>query len=323
MGNEQSVISILQRGYYWEAKIYLTAIKLDLFSHFHTPETAEGVAEAIGTDPLFLRRLLEALVAMNLVQCKEQKFQNIPIVTEFLSRQSPFYMGDIMLLQDEEWNHWGSLEAIIRSGQPKVTGNIFMNNPEQGERVHRVLSKMAKRMAPELLRRIDLSSCRKLLDLGGGGGVFSAAFLNAWPQIHGTIFDLPQVIPITQKQMEKERLTDRMELLAGNFNQDQISGTYDVVFLSDILHYQTAEENRSLFQKLYRNVGVNGRIIVKDMFLGGEENPGWNAIFSIHLMVYTEKGRCFKKQDVEEWLTQAGFTGIEEIERNAVLMAKK
>jgi predicted O-methyltransferase YrrM len=323
MGNEQSVISILQRGYYWEAKIYLTAIKLDIFSHLHLPQTAEGVASAIGADPLCLKRLLEALVAMEFVQCNEGRFQNSPIVTEFLSKQSPFYMGDIMLLQDAEWNHWGSLEAIIRSGKPNVTGNIFMNNPEQGERVHRVLAKMAKRMAPDLLRRIDLSSCHTMLDLGGGAGIFSAAFLHAYPHLHGTLFDLPQVLPITRKQMEQEGLVHRMELISGDFNQDEIPGTYDVVFLSDILHYQTPEENGTLFQKLYRSVNPNGRIIVKDMFLGGEDRPGWNAIFSIHLMVYTEKGRCFKKQDVEGWLAQASFTGIEEIERNAVLTARR
>jgi len=323
MGNEQSIISILNKGYYWEAKIYLTAIKLDIFSHLHLPQTAEGVAVAIGADSLFLKRLLEALVTMNLVECKEGRFQNIPMATEFLSRQSPFYMGDIMLLQDAEWNHWGSLEQIIRSGRPTVTGNIFMNNPEQGERVHRVLSKMAKRMAPDLLRRFDLSPFQTLLDVGGGGGVFSAAFLNAYPHLQGTLFDLPQVLPITKQQMEQEGLTDRIKLIAGNFNQDEIVGTYDIVFLSDILHYQTPEENGALFQKLYRNVNLNGRIIVKDMFLGGEERPGWNAIFSMHLMVYTEKGRCFKKQDVEGWLVAAGFTGIEEIERNAVLMAGK
>ena len=323
MSSTPSILSMMQRGYYWEAKIYLTAIKLDLFSHLHAEQTAEALAEAIGADPLFLRRLLEALTAMDLVRCKGNRFQNIPIVTEFLSRQSPFYMGEMMLLQDAEWNHWGSLETIIRSGTPSVKGNIFMNNPEEGERVHRVLAKMAKRMAPDLLRRFDLSSCQTLLDLGGGSGVFSSAFLKAYPNLRGTIFDLPQVLPIAKKQVEQEGLSDRINFVAGNFNNDEIPGVYDVVFLSDILHYQTPQENQSLFQKLYRNVAVNGRIIVKDMFLGEEENPGWNAIFSIHLMVYTEKGRCFKSQDIKGWLAQAGFTGIEEIERNAILTARK
>ena len=323
MGSEPSILSIMQRGYYWEAKIYLTAIKLDIFSHLHTPQTAEWLADTIGADSLFLKRLLEALVAMELVKGQEAQFQNVPIVTEFLSRQSPFYMGEMMLLQDTEWNHWGSLETIIRSGKPAVTGNIFMNDPEQGEKVHRVLAKMAKRMAPDLLRRFDLSSCQTLLDVGGGAGIFSSEFLKAYPQIQVTLFDLPQVLPITQKQMEKEGLTDRVKLIPGNFNQDEIFGTYDVVFLSDILHYQTPDENGSLFQKLYRNVAANGRIIVKDMFLGDEGSPGWNAIFSMHLMVYTENGRCCKRQDVKDWLAQAGFVGIEEVERNAVLTARK
>ena len=323
MGSQPSIISIMQRGYYWEAKIYLTAIKLDLFSHLHVPQTSEELAGIIGADALFLRRLLEALVAMEMLQCQGNRFQNLPVATEFLSRQSPFYMGEMMLLQDEEWNHWGSLETIIRSGKPAVTGNIFMNNPEQGERIHRVLSKMARRIAPDLLRRIDFSSCRTFLDVGGGGGVWSVAFLKAHAELQGTLFDLPQVLPLAKKQIEAEGVTDRLHLIPGNFNHDEIPGRYDLVFLSDILHYQTPEENRALFQKLYRNVETHGQIIVKDMFLGDAESPGWNAIFSIHLMVYTEKGRCFKKQDIKEWLSDAGFVGIEEIERNLVVTARK
>jgi chemotaxis methyl-accepting protein methylase len=119
-------------------------------------------------------------------------------------------------------------------------------------------------------------------------------------------------------------MTDRINLVGGNFNQDELPGRFDVVFLSDILHYQTSEENAALFQKLSRATNPGGMIIVKDMFLNEEAaDPGWNAIFSIHMMVYSEKGRCFPGSEIRGWLEKAGFHGVTEVERNTVLTAAK
>ncbi len=324
MGKEISAPSLFQLGYYWDAKIFLTSVKLDIYTTLaESPSSANELATKLKTDPAFTRRLLSALVVIGVITCDGEHYANTPVVAEFLVKTSPFYMGELMLLQDAEWDAWGDLEDIVRSGHPKVIGNLFMNRPDLAELTLNVLHRMAQRVAPSLAEKIDLSQYCSFLDVGGGAGTFSIAFCKRYPNLSSVLFDLPQTLPITRKNIVKEKMTNRITFVGGNFNTDPLPKNFDTVFLSDILHYQTYEENQTLFVKLYESTNPNGTIIVKDMFLGEDNAPGWNAIFSMHMMVYSQNGQCFKGSDVTTWLTQAGFREIREVERNTVFVAQK
>ncbi len=320
-----SVPSIFRMGYYWEAKIFLTSVKFDLYTVLSEgPQSAAQVARRVKAHPDGMVRLLDALVTLQLLKKENDQYGNTPQVSEFLVKTSPFYMGELMLLQDAEWNHWGRLEEILRTGNPPVQGNLFMNQPEVAEQTLKVLDRMARRSAPDLAQKIDLSAYRTFLDVGGGAGTYSVHFCKRNPQLQATLFDLSETLVITQKSLESEKMQDRIRLVAGNFNRDPLPDTYDVIFLSDILHYQTAEENATLIQKLYHATNPGGKVIVKDMFLGEDPaHPGWNAIFSIHLMVYTETGRCFRLAEAQSWMEKAGYVQGVEVERNTVLTAIK
>ncbi|MDH5668568.1 MAG: hypothetical protein OEY86_11205, partial [Nitrospira sp.] len=68
MSRELSLAEIFQLGYYWETKILLTAVKLDVFSALDGgPKTAGDVADRIGAHEPTLSLLLNALVAMKLL----------------------------------------------------------------------------------------------------------------------------------------------------------------------------------------------------------------------------------------------------------------
>lgn len=325
MASEISVPSLFQMGYYWEAKIFLTSVKLDLYTPLaEKPKSAGALATEIGADPDALTRLLDALVTMGLLKREGDFYKNIPELAEFLVKTSRFYMGELMLLQDAEWDHWGKLEEIIRTGKPTVKDNIFISRPELGATVSRVLHRMAKRIAPALAEKIDLAAYKTLIDVGGGGGAFAIAFCKRYSHLKVTLFDLPQTLKISRENIEQEGLQDRIDLVEGNFNKGQLPGHFDVVFASDILHYQTEAENMALVQRLYDATATGGVLILKDMFIGDDNNkPGWNAVFSMHMMVYSEKGRCFKGRHIREWMKKAGFDNIVEMEKNTILAGTK
>jgi ubiquinone/menaquinone biosynthesis C-methylase UbiE len=325
MGRELSVPQLFQMGYYWEAKIFLTSVRLDLYTPLAAgPKTGEEIARTVGADPAFLVRLLDALVTIGLLKREGERYANTPVVQEFLVKGSPFYAGELMLLQDDEWSYWGHLEEIVRTGRPTVSENVFMSRPEVGANILRVLHRMAMRNAPSIVKAVNLSGCRTLLDVGGGAGTFSIHFCKANPDLSVTLFDLPGSLPVAEKNVAEFGLSDRFRFIAGNFKTDPISGPFDAIFLSDILHYQTFDENQALFEKLHGALAPGGLIVVKDMFVNDDPgNPGWNAIFSIHLMVYTEKGRCFKVDDLRAWLAKSGFENIQELERSTLLTARK
>ncbi len=314
---------IFQRGYYWENKIFLTSVSLDIYTHLASGgKTASILAKDIGANEYFLGRLLDALVAMELLTCKNQTYYNSAQVADVLVKSSPLYMGELMLLQDAEWKNWGELETIIRTGKSIVNTHIFKENPERAKQVLHILNRMAWRVAPDLAAKLNLSTCQRLLDVGGGAGTFSIAFCNRYPALRATVWDLPETLKTTQHFVNDAKMCDRITWVGGDFNTDPIPEQFDAVFLSDVLHYQTSDGNAALIKKLYHAVHPGGQIIVKDMFISDDEGaPGWNAIFSIHMMVYSHAGQCYKASALRRWLEEAGFHHMAEIERNVVFTA--
>ncbi|HEX4967912.1 MAG TPA: methyltransferase dimerization domain-containing protein, partial [Nitrospiraceae bacterium] len=67
MSRELSLAEIFQLGYYWETKILLTAVRLDVFSALDGKQKIlSEVADRIGAHAQTLELLLNALVAMRL-----------------------------------------------------------------------------------------------------------------------------------------------------------------------------------------------------------------------------------------------------------------
>ncbi|HEX5544343.1 MAG TPA: class I SAM-dependent methyltransferase, partial [Nitrospira sp.] len=129
---------------------------------------------------------------------------------------------------------------------------------------------------------------------------------------------------LTEKTIKDAGLESRIRLYPGDFNRDQLGGPYDVVLMSDILHYQTFQMNQDLVKKVFGSLAPGGRLIVKDRFLDeAGTGPAWTTAFTIHILVNTQHGSCYKCSDAMQWLTKAGFGSVVELEKTAVVQGVK
>ena len=154
---ELSLAEIFQLGYYWETKILLTAVRLDVFSVLNgKPKTAAETAARVGAhEPTFVL-LLNALVAMGLLFKSAELYGNSGTAEAHLVRHSPQYIGHLLLLHDAEWNNWGHLEETIRSGKRTVDRHVFETDPDLGANVLAVLHRIGRQSGPELAKRLRL-----------------------------------------------------------------------------------------------------------------------------------------------------------------------
>jgi SAM-dependent methyltransferase len=325
VSRELSLAEIFQLGYYWETKILLTAVKLDVFSALsEKPLTAHEIADRIDADVPTLTLLLNALVALRLLSKEGARYSNSSAAANHLVRQAAQYVGHMLVLHDAEWEHWGKLEETIRTGRRSVDRHVFETDPELGRNVLAVLHRIGQQSGPEFAKRLHLSGPLRMLDLGGGAGTNAIAFCQAYPELTATVFDLPATLTLTKKTVEEARLESRITLLPGDFNADTLGGPYDVVLMSDILHYQTYEKNAALVKKVFSHLVPGGKLVIKDRFL--DENgtgPAWTTAFAVHILVNTQQGGCYKTADAIEWMTKAGFASAAELEPTAVVQAVK
>ena len=325
MPRELSLAEIFQIGYYWETKILLTAVKLDLFSALDSrSDSASDLAHRLTLDERALSLLLHALVAMRVLTKHEDRFANTAVARKHLVKASPDYVGHLLVLHDSEWTNWGKLEETIRTGVSPVRRHVFETDPEMGANVLAVLDRIGRGSGVTLAKVLQLDGVEHMLDVGGGAGTNAIAFCRESPGLRATVFDLPATLPVTERSIKEAGLEDRIAVKPGNFNTDSLGGRYDLVLLSDVLHYQDAQANDALVHKAFAHLTDAGRLVIKDRFLDPDRtSPAWTTAFAVHILVNTEEGRCFTTQEAMGWMNRAGFASVTELEPRAIVQGIK
>ena len=325
MPRELSLAEIFQTGYYWETKILLTAVKLDLFSALDgRSDSPPDLAKRLSLDERALSLVLNALVAMRVLTKHEGRFANTSVARKHLVKVSPDYVGHLLVLHDSEWMNWGKLEETVRTGASPVRRHVFETNPEMGANVLAVLDRIGRGSGVILAKVLQLGGVERMLDVGGGAGTNAIAFCREYPGLSATVFDLPSTLQVTERSIKEAGLEDRIAVMPGNFNTDSLGGLYDLVLLSDVLHYQDAQANAALVHKAFAHLTDAGRLVIKDRFLDPDRtSPAWTTAFAVHILVNTEEGQCFTTQEAMEWMTRAGFASVTELDPRAIVQGIK
>jgi ubiquinone/menaquinone biosynthesis C-methylase UbiE len=166
-------------------------------------------------------------------------------------------------------------------------------------------------LSEEIAGSLDLRGYGKLLDIGGGSGTYTIAFLRRNPELKAVLFDLKDVIPIAKERFSSEGFVDRVELVAGDFYSDELPAGCDLALLSAIIHQNGRQQNLELFRKAYRALEPGGMLLIRDHIMDEKRtSPPEGALFAINMLVNTEGGDTYTFHEVEQGLQEAGFTDI-------------
>lgn len=295
-----------------QSRILLTAVELDVFSQLAKQElTSVKVAHAIGTDPRATDRLMNALCVMGLLEKRDGLFFNTPLASKHLVRGAEGYLGNLGHV-NHLWNLWSGMTDAVRDGTGKGREPVGDRGEDWLEAFIGAMHHRGRAQAAEDVNLIDLHDAVRVLDVGGGSGIFSMAMLRVKQDLRATVFDLPEVVPITQRYVREAGLADRIDTRAGNYLTDDLGDGYDVVFLSAIIHSNSPDENRQLIRKCADALRPGGQVVVQDFIM--EENrvqPAHGALFALNMLVATEAGDTYTEQEVHAWMEEAGLGEIE------------
>jgi SAM-dependent methyltransferase len=294
-----------------KSRILLSGFELDIFTTLdETGSSGEQISNDLHLNRHACERLLNALVSLGFLTKLNDRFFNTTESYTFLSRKSPEYLGGLMH-SNHLWNTWSNLTRVVKTG---IAANPYEINVRGEDWLFPFINAMhdrAKKQSPQQLVNIDLTGIKSILDVGGGSGAYSMEFVTRKPWIEATVFDLPNVIPITRKFLKKEGFENRIKTYSGDYTTDDLPEGYDLVFLSAIIHSNSLEVNQELIKKCYHSLNMNGRIVIQDWIMNNDRTqPVSGAIFAINMLVGTESGDCFTEQEVTDMLTAAGFRNI-------------
>jgi len=298
-----------------KSRILLSGFELDVFSTIDASgSTNPQIASTLQLDEHACNRLLNALASLGFLTKQHELYFNTPDSFTFLSRKSPDCLGGLMHT-NHLWNTWSNLTQVVRTGTAAQSTEI---NERGGDWLFSFISAMhdrAKKQAPQQLAGVDMSGINSVLDIGGGSGAFSMEFVNKKPEIEATVFDLPNVVPITAQFIDKEGFSAKIKTHTGDYTTDELPAGFDLAFLSAVLHSNSLAVNTQLIKKCFGSLNKNGKILIQDWIMNDERTqPTAGAIFAINMLVGTGAGDCFTDGEVREMLQSAGFKNISRIE---------
>ena len=294
-----------------ESRILLTAHELGLFTALgNGRHTSAGIAAQLGTDPRATDRLMNALCAMGLLEKENGRFSNSPAARACLVREGPEYLGGLMHTV-HLWDRWTTLTEAVRKGTSVSIRDVHERGEQWLSAFIAAMHDRAVRQAPAIVGQIDLSDVTRVLDVGGGSGAYAMAFVRAKAGISATVFDLPDVLPLTRTYIEREGLSQRVDTVPGDYLKDGLGKDFDLVFLSAIIHSNSPSENAGLIGKCARALRQGGRVVVQDFIMDEERlTPSHGALFALNMLVGTESGDTYTEAEVSGWMTAAGLSGV-------------
>jgi precorrin-6B methylase 2 len=304
-------------GGHVEARLVQTAVELAIFDALeNSAATAEALANRLKLEPRATDLLLNALASLELLYKRAEYFSLTEAATKYLLKSSPHYAGGMIRFDSSLWSCWEKLPEAIRSGQPVRLPNMYQDDHAETEIFINAMDSLVKARgdAEVVANAIDWNDITELLDVGSGPATYPVALCERFPKLHAAIFDLPGTLAITETYVRRAGMVDRMRFIGGDYRKDPIPGSYDVVFLSNIIHGEGEQDNASLIHKLAANIKAGGRLVVKDHILDdGRTTPPVGAIFSLLMLLTTASGRCYSFSEIKLWMEHAGLSHVQQI----------
>ncbi len=296
---------------FMKIRVVLTATELGIFDMLDKePDLKlEQVAERLSSDTRATQRLLDCLVALGYLKKIDERYFLMPS-GKYLTSNHPETILPMVLHYVHLWENWSNLtESIIKGTNPKRRSPF--SDPRRLEAFIKAMHVIGRDLAQEIASFYHVGDKKKLLDIGGGSGTYTIAFLKRYPQLRAVIFDLPEVIPMAKRRIAYEGLSERVEFVAGDFYQDELPKGSDLALLSAIIHQNSPEENIRLYRAIYEALEEGGKILIRDHVMNEDRTyPPAGTLFALNMLVSTQAGDTYTFMEIKEHLENAGFANV-------------
>ncbi len=164
-------------------------------------------------------------------------------------------------------------------------------------------------VTPEVLRAYDFGAISHLMDVGGGSGELIGAVAKKYPNIRGTVFDLPRCAEAANRHFDRLAISDRAGFLAGDFFQSIPSGT-DAIILKSVIHDWNDERCCIILRNCHQALPKDGKLLLVERLM--PESPGVSNEDRAHVMsdlnmLRGPGGRERTEKQYHRLLTESGF----------------
>ena len=317
-GNHQGPNAIFQMLNAAQATAVLcSSIELNVFAILSGGALdAEAVAGKINCPARSTRILLEALTVIGLATKDGGKYRLTPMAEEHLVPGRQMYVGDMsgILGSPMMWTGLSRMAEAVRNDGSILSEHAETPSAPFWETFAKSSGSMAMGASLALEAQLhDWTAKRgtkvRVLDVAAGSGIYGYAFVQKNPNVELTTLDWPNVIAESKQWARKLNVDSRrVRYLEGSLFDVDYGGPYDLILMSHIYHHFDAQTCMSLTHKVAKALAPGGRVAIHE-FLSDSEHPG-GKMFSLTMLVWSQKGETYGEKDYRAWLAEAGLKTV-------------
>ncbi len=297
----------------WALSILKSALELNLFTELAAgAATAAEMAGRVKASPQGMTLLMNALVSLEFLEKKGERYQLTDISREYLSQNSDLYMGTYLSGRPGQPDPWEKLTSVIRDGKPVCQVNEEAKAEEFFPELARMIFPLnfttAQCMA-DALKAKSWPAGTRVLDLAAGAGTWSIPLAQENPGVKVDALDFPAITAVTREFATKFGVEKQFSYINGNWRAvDVPKQTYDVIILGHILHCEGKALSERLLKFCHDAAKPDAQLIIAEFISNNElTGPPFAQMFAINMMVMTTDGCVFTERELDGMITDAGF----------------
>ena len=295
-------------------QVVVAAHRLGIFEALADgPLSAAEVAKGIWADERGTALALEALETLGYVEKRAAGY----VTTAMAARWLPTLGGGLGFFETLV-ERSRDLEDCIRRGGPATSARDWLDRrPGAWRQFQEGMIAMALMAGDEVAQKVRLppTACR-LLDVGGGHGLYGIKLCRRHPRLRATVFDLPQALDVARETIAAERMGERVSVQAGDFWKDDLGRDYDAALLFNIVHGSLPVANVELLRKVAASLRPGGLVVILDQMKGRLFGATSRAVAALNGLILFNfaGGQTYAYEEIAGWLRSAGFASPHRIE---------
>lgn len=293
------------------AKHLFAASELGVFEALADgPATLDALASRTGLTRRAARISADAMVALGLLERSGEHYRNGAAAARFLSGGGPADLRPFLRFWDRiSYRTWESLAEALARGP---THEIFaLEEPEQ-QTASAGIEAIQAGTAYALPSVVDLAQRRRLLDVGGGTGLWTIALVRHYPQLTATVLDLPVVADLARARVADAGLDGRVAVTAADALVDDLPEGHDAFLVANLAHYWSPETNITLLRRVRRVAEPGARLLLADFWTDPTHTePLQAALMAGEFAVHLKEGDVYSVEEVRSWLPEAGWRFVD------------
>jgi len=280
------------------------------------PAAIDVLAASVGADTDALGRILRYLVGRGVFRRRRDgRFANNR-ASKLLLTDDPDSIRDWVRLTGAPfhvaiWNELGHSTRTGESGASRAFGRDFWEYTTQHEResgrlFDSAMAALSRLQQDIVAEKYPWPSGGRVCDVGGGTGTLLAAILGANPDADGVLFDLPEVIAKAGPVLEAAGVSDRVEIVGGDFFEGVPVGC-DRYVLQGIVHDWDDASCVRFLARCREALPAHGRVLVLEQTLPDHRGEAMARALDLEMLVVTGKGRERTRAEFDALFERAGL----------------